>query len=117
MTLRLLEDVERTLAWGVRKNLCDKDLDAANKSFKDQYEQVNAYIKKYHPPKVEKLAWEEVAFPTVTGLEVAKNDRMAEGFIKKIKANVQTKAVVSPFSSSFFCFFEVHSFHQPWRFR
>ena len=87
VTLRLLEGVERTLAWGVGKKLSDKDLDAANESFKDQYEQVNAYIKKYHPQKAETSAWEKVA----------KKDRMPEGWIKKVKADVQTKVVVTLF--------------------
>ena len=90
MTLRLLEGVEGTLAWGVRKELSDKDLDAANKSFKDQYDQVDAYIKKYHPQKAEKLSWEEVA---------------KKGWFKKVKADVQS------------FFLKLISFHQPWRFR
>ena len=92
MTLRLLKGVERTLALGIKKKLCDKDLDAANESFKDQYDQVNAYIKKYHPQKAETLAWEKVA----------KKDRMAEGWIKKVKADVQAKVVVTLFLLLFF---------------
>ena len=87
-----MNEVETTLAWGIEKKISDRDLDAANNSFKDQYERVNAYIDKYHPPKAKKLEWEGVS----------KKDRMAEGWIKKVKADVQTKVK--------FLFFEVHFF-------
>ena len=82
-----MNGVETTLAWGIMKKLSDKDLDAANNSFRDQYERVNAYINKYHLPKAEKLEWEGVS----------KKDRMAEGWIKKVKADVQTKVFVPLF--------------------
>lgn len=82
-----MNEVETTLAWGIRKKVSDRDLDAANSSFKDQYERVNAYINKYHLPKAEILEWEGVS----------KNDRMAEGWIKKVKVDAQTKVFIPLF--------------------
>jgi len=83
---RLLKGIESTLAWGV-KRLSDEEIDAANKSFKDQYDHVHAYTKKYHLPKAKDLAWGAVA----------KKDRMAEGLIKKVKVDIQNKVKIALF--------------------
>ena len=83
---RMLEGLESTLNLGVTA-LRDEDIDAANKTYEYQYRQVNAYIERYQGPKAKQLKWEEVA----------KKDRVAGSFIKKIKAEVHTKVAYHPF--------------------
>ena len=81
----MLEGLESTLDLGVAA-LRDEDIDAANKTYEYQYRQVNAYIERYQGPKAEQLKW-----------EVAKKDRVAGSFIKKIKAEVHTKVTCHSF--------------------
>jgi len=102
---RLLGGVDSILEWGVQPKLCDEQPDKANATFENQYLRDKAYIEKYQGPQDEKLVWEEVA----------KKDRIAGGWFKKVKADVHTKVMIILFLNVLFFLildgsFEVNSY-------
>ena len=83
--------------------LRDKDIVEANKIYKDQYHQVNAYVERYQVLKFDQLKWDEVA----------KKDRVAGGLMKNIKAEVHKSIIRLPiplFIFSFCSVFEIPFF-------